>query len=57
MIEYFGLENIIYCLVAGLLILGYLHDKFSKHAVEHIDKLQDRVYELEKQLGIREELD
>ena len=53
MIEYFGLENIVLFLVFVVIALAYQLDRSSKHAVDHIDKLQARVNELEERIGIK----
>lgn len=52
MIEYFGVENIMYFVLAILVIMGLQIDRFSRHANKHIDRLQERIYDLEKRLGL-----
>ena len=54
MINYFGIENILVILIIVFLFMAYTHDKFSKNVLGHIDKLQNRVNELEERLGIKE---
>ena len=53
MIEYFGIENIIYSILVVLAFAGFQIDRFSRHSLRHIDKLQERVDELEKRVGIK----
>lgn len=57
MIEQIGLNYIVGFIVLVLIIMGYQLDKFSKHSLKHIDRLQTRVDELEKRLGIQTKLD
>lgn len=52
MIEYVGLESIIAIIVVVILLLAYQLDRFSKHSIKHIDKLQERVNDLEERLGV-----
>ena len=52
MIEYIGLESIIIIIIIVVLLNAYQSDRFSKHAIKHIDRLQERVAELEKRLGL-----
>jgi hypothetical protein len=56
MIEYFGLENIVICLVVIVIALIYQLDRLSKHANNHIDKLQTRLDVLEERVGIHDNL-
>jgi len=54
MIDYLGLENVIYGILLVLLFAAYALDRFSRHALKHIDMLQERVDKLEGRLGIKE---
>ncbi|NQZ30840.1 MAG: hypothetical protein HRU06_06175 [Oceanospirillaceae bacterium] len=53
MIDYFGIENIVVCLVFIVIAIIYQVDRSSKHSFNHIDTLQSRVYELEERIGIK----
>lgn len=57
MIEYFGIENIIYFILAILALIGFQLDKFTRHALKHIDTLQERVDKLEIRVGIKDDFD
>ena len=57
MIEYFGVENIIYFILAALAFMAFQLDRLSSNALKHIDSLQERVYMLEERVGIKEEFD
>ncbi len=52
MIEYFGVDNILYFVLAVLVIIGFQLDRFSRRSLKHIDRLQERIAELEKRLGL-----
>jgi len=53
MIDYFGIENVLWFLVIGGFYIAYIHDRFSKNTLNHIDRLQNRVNELEERLGMK----
>jgi len=48
MIEFIGLYNMIYLIGAFTVLIAYTTDRFSKRTLEHMDKLQERMRELEK---------
>ena len=57
MIDYLGLENVIYGVLIFLFYTAYKLDSSSKYALNHIGMLQARVDELEERLGIKEPFD
>ena len=57
MIEYLGLENIIAVFSVVLVVVAFQLGRFSKNTLRHIDKLQERVDELEKRVGVQKGFD
>jgi uncharacterized membrane protein YcfT len=57
MIEFIGVNNIVYFILFIVALVGYKIDRFSRYALQHIDKLQSRVSELEKRVGVEAEVD
>jgi len=48
MIEFIGLYNMIYIIAGIALFTAWNTDRFSKRTLEHMDKLQERMRELEE---------
>jgi len=54
MIDYIGVDYLLGGLFVAVVIISIQLDRFSRHALKHIDQLQLRVDELERRLGINE---
>ena len=56
MLEVVGLENILWFIVISIAVIAFQIDRLSRRMVGYIDDLQDRVDELEKRVGSKEEV-
>ena len=57
MIDYFGIENILYFFLAALTLIGFQIERFARRTVNHQDKLRERVEKIEKYVGLKEDFD